>query len=64
MFTWFWLLNIGENASIKPCLILYRAIVKVSQTMGMQLLEFNREPDHVHLLSSMNPKVSPFSICE
>ncbi len=26
---------------------------------GCKLLEFNGEPDHVHLLLSMNPKVAP-----
>lgn len=26
---------------------------------GCELLEFNGEPDHVHLLLSLNPKVAP-----
>jgi putative transposase len=26
---------------------------------GCQLLEFNGQPDHVHLLLSLNPKVAP-----
>ena len=32
---------------------------RLSNQWECKLLEFNGEPDHVHLLISMNPKVSP-----
>jgi putative transposase len=32
---------------------------KLAVRWGCELLEFNGEPDHVHLLLSVNPKVAP-----
>ena len=32
---------------------------RLLETWGCSLLEFNGEPDHVHLLISANPKVQP-----
>ncbi|MHB8355994.1 MAG: IS200/IS605 family transposase [Vulcanimicrobiaceae bacterium] len=31
----------------------------LAERWGCELLEFNGEPDHVHLLLSVNPKVAP-----
>ena len=32
---------------------------RLAKQWGCDLLEFNGEPDHVHLLLSMNPKITP-----
>jgi len=32
---------------------------RLAKQWGCKLLEFNGEPDHVHLLLSLNPKIAP-----
>lgn len=38
---------------------LHGIFVSLAERWGCEMLEFNGEPDHVHLLLSVNPKVAP-----